>query len=261
MCLLDDHMQVTQQVPPIEHLTNASDRELDEMAIPQQWYTQDTAAIAQALIGCILVRRIPSNSVTLAARIVETEAYLPDDPASHSWRGLTNRNRAMFANGGCLYVYRIYGVHRCVNVVTGCTGVGTAVLLRAAEPLLGTEQMRINRKCNSSEKRLLSGPANLARGFGFDLDDNERSCTGNGVWILPPFEQQRTIGISPRIGISRNREALLRFFDLDSSAVSAHRNAAVTATVFCTEFSTIFPQRGSVFGSGGSGAVNLNCQM
>lgn len=205
-------------------LRTASDAQLDRLAFDAEWFVRDTVCVAQDLIGAILVRQ-DSNGQLLAARIVETEAYLADDPASHSWRGPTRRNRAMFERGGCLYVYRIYGVHRCVNIVTGPVGVGTAVLLRAAEPLIGIERMIERRGRHVPMAKLLSGPANLARAFGFDLDDNCRTCCGDGVWVLSPVVPPRRIGVSPRIGIVRAAERLLRFFDLDSPAVSAHRRS------------------------------------
>lgn len=229
-----DNVQVTQHRLALQNLTSATDRQLDAVAIPAEWYLGDTATIARMLIGCVLVRR--EQGQLLAGRIVETEAYLHDDPASHSWRGPTDRNRAMFSEGGCLYVYQIYGVHRCVNVVTGCAEVGTAVLLRAAEPLCGIDLMRARRNGVVRLEQLLSGPANLARGFGFELSDNFRPCTGAGVWILPPFEPPERIGVSPRIGITRNCDALLRFFDLDSAAVSAHRRAWCVEDITSTEF-------------------------
>lgn len=251
-------MQVTQPPLPVERLFSASDEELDAMAIPAAWYAGDTIAIARALVGCVLVRRHESDSSILAARIVETEAYLPNDPASHSWRGQTHRNRAMFEAGGCLYVYRIYGVHRCVNIVTGLAGEGAAVLLRAAEPLAGITHMQARRGRSARQEGLLSGPANLACAFGFDLDDNNRPCTRDGVWIVPHLQQICQVAVSPRIGISRNQEALLRFFDPDSAAVSAHRRA-VEIHQLCTGFSTFFPHAAAAFGSGASDAVNLNC--
>ncbi|MCX7929140.1 MAG: DNA-3-methyladenine glycosylase [Chlorobi bacterium] len=209
---------------PERALEEADDEMLDRLAFPPEWFVRPTDIVAPELIGTILIRRL-SDGQLLAARIVETEAYNADDPASHSWCGPTQRNRAMFESGGCLYVYRIYGVHRCVNIVTGREGEGTAVLLRAAEPLAGIAIMRQRRGINAPIAKLLSGPANLARAFGFDLDDNCRRCTGEGIWVIPSRYQRKRIGISPRIGIVRAADALLRFFDLDSPAVSVHRRA------------------------------------
>lgn len=207
----------------IEWLRTTNNTDLDRAAYPAQWFQQPTVQVAQCLLGTLLVHRY--NNTILVARIVETEAYLSHDPASHSWRGKTHRNRAMFAIGGCLYVYRIYGVHRCINIVTEAEDVGAAVLIRAAEPVLGIDTMRALRGNKIPEVRLLSGPANLAKGMGFDLDDNFRPCYTNGVWILPDPQSAHRIGISPRIGVTLACDELLRFFCIDSPAVSVHRRA------------------------------------
>ena len=208
----------------VRWLATADDTTLDQCSLPREWFERDTITIARELIGAILVRRSETGALQ-AARLVETEAYLPHDPASHSWRGKTPRNRAMFERGGCVYVYRIYGIHCCVIVVTEQEGVGAAVLLRAGEPLLGLEEFTIQRGRPIEAARLLSGPANLARCFRFDLDDNGRPCCGDGIWILPAVELPPYVEVSPRIGISRAQDAMLRFFDPTSLAVSARRNA------------------------------------
>lgn len=208
----------------LDRLDSIPESELNLLALPPDWFCRNTIVVARELIGTILVHRSCHGNV-LAARIVETEAYLPTDPASHSFRGQTPRNGPMFAAGGCLYVYRIYGKHRCINIVTEQEGVGAAVLIRAAEPLTGIEFMIAQRGRQMDAEKLLSGPANLARGFGFDLSDNYRPCYRDGVWIIPAIQRPAYIGVSQRIGISRATDALLRYFDLHSTAVSVHRNA------------------------------------
>lgn len=209
----------------LDRLDSIQENELNLLALPPDWFRKRTIDVAPNLIGTILVHQTGDGQL-LAARIVETEAYLPNDPASHSYRGQTPRNGAMFAAGGCLYVYRIYGKHRCVNIVTEQEGIGAAVLIRAAEPLVGIEYMITHRGRLIEIDKLLSGPANLARCFGFDLSDNYRPCYRDGVWILPAPCGPVQIGVSQRIGISRAKGALLRYFDSLSTAVSGHRSAA-----------------------------------
>jgi DNA-3-methyladenine glycosylase len=116
-------------------------------ALSQDFFARATEKVARDLLGAVLVRRV--GDTVLAGRIVETEAYLAeDDAASHSFRGRTRRNEAMFGEAGTLYVYRIYGVHHCANIVTEDAGRGAAVLLRALEPLAGIEWMQKEQRGN-----------------------------------------------------------------------------------------------------------------
>jgi DNA-3-methyladenine glycosylase len=118
---------------------------------------------APLLLGWILVRETPQGKVKL--KIVETEAYHQDDPASHSFRGLTKRTAPMFEAGGLIYVYFTYGAHYCINIVTGPKGTGEAILLRAAEPLEGVEIMQQNRG-SLDIYNLASGPGKLTQALG-----------------------------------------------------------------------------------------------
>lgn len=143
-------------------------------------------------------------------RIVETEAYRPDDPASHSFRGRTARNAPMFGPPGTLYVYFTYGMHWCANVVTGPEGEGAAVLLRAVQPLAGVAVMTERRRGRGD---LADGPAKLCQAFAIDGGQNGSDLLGGGPVRLcddgtPPPATPR---VGPRIGISRAVDAPWRF--------------------------------------------------
>jgi DNA-3-methyladenine glycosylase len=139
-------------------------------------------------------------------RVTEVEAYTRDDPASHSFRGRTNRNAVMFGEAGHLYVYFTYGMHHCANVVTGDDGDGQAVLIRAVEPLIGTDDMirRRGRRTNIAD-----GPGKLCQAFGIDLDLNGADlCSGPRTCILdddvaPPEAPIVTTRIGIRVGTER----------------------------------------------------------
>jgi DNA-3-methyladenine glycosylase len=133
--------------------------------------------------------------------IVETEAYAPDDPASHSFPGLTRRNATMFGPPGRLYVYRSYGMHWCANVVCEPEGTGAAVLLRALEPTHGVEEMR-RRRGLESERLLCAGPGRLTQALGITLAHDGRSLDAPPFSLLPPAEEVE-VANGTRVGISK----------------------------------------------------------
>ena len=148
----------------------------------------------------------------LTARIVEAEAYQEDDPASHSFRGRTNRTEVMFGPPGHAYVYFTYGMHHCMNVVTGSTGEGSAVLLRAAEPLEGLEEMARRRGTNDP-RALCSGPGRLCQALGIDRAENGLDLVrGRQLWLLEgvPVTQSK-ISVGSRVGITSGTERPWRF--------------------------------------------------
>ena len=179
-----------------------------------------TQVVAKELIGKMLVK-VGHGEQPLAGIIVETEAYLSaGDGASHSAPGLTQRNRAMFARGGILYVYKIYGVHHCVNVVTEAEGVGCAVLLRAIQPVSGIDAM-INNRSTKTIESLCKGPGNLARAFGFTRQYDFASLLTDKLFIqkglvVPPED----IVTGSRVGIKKSADLQLRFYLKNSSCVS-----------------------------------------
>ena len=154
----------------------------------QPFYRRNTLNVARDLLGRVLCRRLQDGDV-LRGRIVEVEAYDgPDDRASHAHRGKTPRNTPMFESGGIAYVYQIYGVHFCLNVVTGDRGYPAAVLLRATEPVVDGESA--------------SGPGRLCRTFRVDRDLDGHSLCGRDLWLeegdpVPDRQVRRT----PRIGV------------------------------------------------------------
>jgi len=166
----------------------------------RSWFSRDAPIVAAELLGKLLVVESEGNRVS--GRIVETEAYTADDPASHSSRGRTPRNAVMFGPAGHLYVYRSYGIHWCANVVTGADGDGQAVLIRAVEPLDGLDEM-VRRR---GRHPLADGPGKLCQALGID-------GSHDGVDLVAPRSAVRIVDdgtpppadplVGPRIGITR----------------------------------------------------------
>ena len=200
---------------------------------------------APLLLGCTLTRTITLDGEKhkLVARIVETEAYDQDDPASHAFGGPSERNAAMFGPAGHLYVYVSYGMHHCCNVVCGPEGFGSGCLVRAVEPLEGVEVMRELREAGRAGKAhtgragkeqaerarkhplklrdLTNGPGKVCAALGID-----KALYGHDLTMEPlvldfaPLLPEETIKCSPRIGISKNTDAPKRFFIEDNVFVS-----------------------------------------
>lgn len=179
---------------------------------------------APLLLGWILVRKLPEGTIKL--KIVETEAYHQDDPASHSFRGMTPRTAPMFEAGGRIYVYFTYGMHYCMNLVVGAKGVGEAVLLRAAEPLEGIEIMNKNRGGISDIHNLSSGPAKLTQAMGIkDTSLSGKKLDLLNIYLEAPQKavEAKDIIASPRIGIREAADMPWRFYIKDDPFVS-HNN-------------------------------------
>jgi DNA-3-methyladenine glycosylase len=183
------------------------------------------------LIGKILVRTLAPDasngcanaSPQLLVRIVETEAYPPNDPASHAFRGETRRNRSMYLERGFSYVYFIYGTAYCLNVASETPGVGAAVLVRAGEALAGRDEIARLRGGDSG-RDLLRGPGRLCAGLAVDRTlDGIDLCRGSGPLWLACGEARTEIGTSPRIGLTRAPEPAWRFFERGNPLVSGRR--------------------------------------
>jgi DNA-3-methyladenine glycosylase len=171
-------------------------------ALSRAWFDRPATEVAPDLLGRHLVRRADDGSVC-RVRLVETEAYEPEDPASHSFRGPTARTAAMFGPPGHLYVYLIYGLHHCLNVVTGAAGHGAAVLLRAAEPIDGLDTMAARRGVDDP-RLLCRGPARLAQALGVDRSFDGIDLVRSGALRLEPGEPVAVdrVVATRRIGIS-----------------------------------------------------------
>ncbi|HXG77420.1 MAG TPA: DNA-3-methyladenine glycosylase [Gaiellaceae bacterium] len=160
----------------------------------------------------------------VGGRIVEAEAYAPGDPASHSFRGPTRRNAAMFGPPGRLYVYRAYGIHWCANVVCDAEGVGAAVLLRALEPTAGLARMRVRRGVEDVAL-LCAGPGRLAQALGLTGADDGAALEPPRFLLAPPPGPVRVVA-SERVGIARGRELPWRYSLSGSVFVSRPRPRA-----------------------------------
>lgn len=199
--------------------------------LPRAFFGRSPLEVAPELLGRVLVRRLPDGA-RLAGRIVEAEAYRQGDPASHSYRGRTPRNEMMFGPPGHLYVYFTYGMHFCMNVVTGREAEGSAVLLRAAEPLEGLEHM-VERRGTSDIRRLCSGPARWAQAFAIDRAlDGADLVEGQDVWLLEgePVDPSR-IATTTRVGVKVAVERHWRWYVAGSPFVSPGRPSRPTGAV------------------------------
>ena len=183
---------------------------------PRDFFRRDTVRVARDLIGAWFARRYRGS--WYGGRIVETEAYVgPADAAAHSWKGRrTKRVESMYADGGTLYVFFVYGMHHCANVVTRREGDAQAVLLRAAEA---------PERC---PPRLLSGPGKLCSALGVRVADSGLDLLGDGaIRIFRRTGPRPRLAVTARIGVDYAGEAAawpLRFFDRDSAAVSGRKS-------------------------------------
>lgn len=177
--------------------------------LDRNFYLRDTLTVARELLGKELVHRL--NGYTVAGRIVETEAYIgPEDKGSHSFGGRrTVRNEVMYHIGGTSYVYLIYGMHHCFNVVTGLEGKPEAVLIRATEPVDGAQymsQLRYGMELETLSERkkleLCNGPGKLCRAMGIGKQQNGVDLCGDNLYIRTPQDSETfVIKSSPRINI------------------------------------------------------------
>ena len=186
----------------------------------RSFYARPTADVARSLLGTILLHNTAGGPV--AGVIVEVEAYLgQNDPAAHSSSGRTARTRVIFGNPGHAYVYRIYGLHHCLNVVAEPEGTPGCVLIRALEPICGIEVMRSRRAAARRIEDIASGPAKLTQALGIAMEAYGADLLGETLSIRVPHDRPRVnVRTTNRIGIRKAQELDLRFFIADNRHVS-----------------------------------------
>jgi DNA-3-methyladenine glycosylase len=186
----------------------------------RSWFNRPALEVAEDLVGCVLVHDAPDGRV--AGRLVEVEAYQgPEDLAAHSARGRTPRNAVMFGPPGHLYVYLIYGLHHCANVVCGPDDKPEAVLLRAAHLTDGLALASL-RRGGAAARVLASGPGNLGAAFGLDRSLNGADLVSGPVWLAGGPRPARVVR-RPRVGVDYAGEwgaRPMRFLDADDPHVS-----------------------------------------
>ena len=203
--------------------------------LARSFYLRPALQVARDLLGKRIVRKVGTK--LLIGKIVEVEAYCKGDPASHAFHGRTKRNDVMFWEGGHLYVYFTYGMHFCANVVAGNEGIGEAVLIRAVEPLVGIEIMKINRYGSNkllnfkspnlksfnlkSLINLTNGPAKFCQAFGISRKEDGSDLLDSNIFIINGKAlPSSSIVRSERIGIRTGIEKKWRFFVNENPWVS-----------------------------------------
>jgi DNA-3-methyladenine glycosylase len=182
----------------------------------------DTVKLARYLVGKILVHELRGRRVS--GRIVETEAYPVGDAAGHAFGGKTRRNASLYLARGHAYVYFVYGMYYCLNVSSERAGIGAGVLVRALEPVEGIDLMK-KRRGASSLRDLARGPGRLTVAMAIDLrDDGVDLCKDPSLWLgVPSSEYRGVVSATTRVGLSRERSRLWRFYERGSVFVSGPR--------------------------------------
>jgi DNA-3-methyladenine glycosylase len=199
--------------------------------LPQAFYARNTLEVARDLLGKTLI--VKTRMGTSSGRIVETEAYRGDDPASHSAKGKTPRASIMFGEPGLAYVYFIYGMYEMLNFVTEPSGEAGAVLIRALEPLENEALMRKRRSLGRAPHAkplrrmdLTAGPGKLCRSLGIEMAHNGLPLTGPELRVVEEGFKPERILESPRVGIKLATDKFWRYFIAESPFVSrAPQNA------------------------------------
>lgn len=180
--------------------------------LPREFYFRPTRAVARDLLGCVLISTV--GGVITAGRIVETEAYLgPEDAASHAAIRPIAARTLFYGDGGHAYVFRIYGLHHCLNAITGRAGRPGCVLIRAIEPIAGVRIMARRRRVGAGSVALTNGPGKLAEALAITLRLNGADLTRGPLVIAPPdAPRDFAVAVGPRVGITRAVSRPLRFW-------------------------------------------------
>ena len=181
------------------------------------WLNEPAEVAARRLLGCELVREL--NGQKIRVRIVETEAYDQADEASHTFKGRTKRNEAMFKSAGHMYVYFTYGMHHCCNVVCGPEGFGSGVLIRAVEPISGIDI--IEKQRGMSGVNVTNGPGKICQALSIDRSMSGHYLADPSIQLIKkPALPDNQVATGPRIGISKAVYELRRFYVKDNPYVS-----------------------------------------
>lgn len=187
--------------------------------LPRSFFRKPTLQLAQDLLGVLLVHE--SQEGLSAGRIVETEAYLSDDPACHGHRGETKRTRVMFGPPGHAYLYFIYGRYWCFNVSGGPVGTGEGVLIRALEPIHGIDLMKKRRGPHISERELCRGPGRLVMALGFDQKMLGHDLTRPPLYLVRDGRPgKHAVVKTTRVGLSKAAHFPYRFYLQGSRFIS-----------------------------------------
>ena len=190
--------------------------------LPRSFYARDTVTVARELLGKMLVHG------EAGGRIVEVEAYLGvGDRAAHSFRGVTPRTRVIFGPPGHAYVYFIYGMYECLNIVAEPDGVAGCVLIRALEPVMGIDEMRMRRPRAKGVEELANGPGKLTLAMGIDRGHYGVDLTRGSLTVREGDPAEVEIVTSARIGIRESANLPLRFYVAGSRCVSMDRRIVV----------------------------------
>jgi DNA-3-methyladenine glycosylase len=190
------------------------------MRLARYFFARPAPVVARDLVGKLLVR----SDDGIVARLVETEAYMSDDPASHAYGRRTARNAPLFGPPGHAYVYFNYGMHWCLNVSTGEDGIGEGCLLRAAEPLEGIDTIR-GRRPGIADRDLLRGPGRLGQAYGLDGSWSGRDLCDGGPLYVSDDGTRPDVTAGPRVGVSQAADTAWRFCVPASPWVSPYKRS------------------------------------